>query len=255
MLDIKEPMKKLITIMTFMIFIPNYSFARRCETIEFKNFAANVGLCDDGTISFAQPTTYKGKGKKSNYEGLCGAVAAANAFHAYCDNYFVIPEKIGPKYFYDITPGIRPDTLVSGLNKLFKNNSENCLSGKWHHYFTKNRWDFISFLSSAVSSGKTYWQRTPSKNSALYNSSPVIVLISKNNGDVLHYVTVVDVDMYDRTRDFDDDKYAKDCKVIYNDFQSQKSTTCKRFASWARQVNDGTWTSWMHEYNYFKFVQ
>jgi hypothetical protein len=234
----------------------NPAQAKSCKKIEFDDFDANVGRCEDGTISFAQPTTFKGKGKKSDYEGLCGAVAAANAFHAYCDKYFVIPEKIGPKYFYDVTPGIRPDTLVAGLNDLFDNNSDNCLSGTWKHYYTKSRWDFISLLSKAVKSGKSHWKRQASESSALFEVSPVIVLISKSDdADVLHYVTVVDVDMYDRTRNFEKDQFKNDCNVIYNDFKAQKSTTCKNFAKWARNVDNGTWTSWMHEYNYFEFEQ
>jgi len=242
----------LISLISTLL-ISTSSFAQLCDSIKVKGSGYDVGRCKDNTISHQQPTDYKSKEKKSNYEGLCGAVASANAFHAYCDEYFVKPVKIGPKYFSDITPGIRPDTLVSGLNDLFDNHRDKCISGTWHHYYTTNRWDFISRIHSAINSGQSSWIRQTSRGKK--KSAPVIVLISKNDGETLHYVTVVDIEVKDVTKDFTKDTYKDDCKVIYNDYKKQKSVSCKLFATWGNQVDNSTWTSWMHEYNYFKFVQ
>lgn len=243
-------MKKILFILS-ILFI-NHAYSARCEAIDLGDSRYDVGRCEDQTISFDQPSTYKGSSKKGSYEGLCGAVASANVFHAYCSKNFLIPAQIGPMYFYDITPGIRPDTLVRGLNKLFHNNRNICFSGDWHHYYATNRWDFIDRLESAIGHGNSNWYRKTS--SASYQVSPVIVLISKNNADTLHYVTVVDV-IQDHSVDFDTQENASSCQVFYNDYQRQRSTTCKKFSSWARQVDNSTWTGWMNEYNYFKFVQ
>lgn len=229
-------------------------FAESCSTINLNDSRFNVGRCSDGTISFHQPSTYKGSERKGSYEGLCGAVASANVFHAYCDETFLIPAEIGPKYFYDITPGIRPDTLVSGLNELFNKHRSKCVSGNWNHYYATNRWDFINRLDRAIGQGRSNWMRRPYPNRRPYKVSPVIVLISKNNADTLHYVTVTDV-RYDKNYDFNESEHQNKCKVYYNDYKKSRSTTCKNFASWARQVDNSTFTSWMKEYNYFKYVQ
>lgn len=67
-------------------------------------------------------------------------------------------------------------------------------------------------------------------------------------------IRLVDITGYTEV-DFDKKENAQSCNVHYNDYQKQRSVTCKTFASWARQVDNSNWTSWMNEYNYFKFVQ
>ena len=116
--------------------VASASCAKRVKLNILKD--VKVYQCDDQTITYSQPTN-------TTYEGLCGPTAGANAFYAYCKNTFVDPKLIAPKYFWDITPGVRPDVLTSGLNRMFSNNAE-CMKGKWKYYYVTNRWDFLNSL-------------------------------------------------------------------------------------------------------------
>lgn len=231
---------------TLMVFTVN---AKCHKQIKLKTIKNPVYQCEDGTISFQQGKKYS-KDKKSDYEGMCGPTAAANAFHAYCKNYFVEPKSIAHKYFNDITPGVRPDTLKSGLNKMFYNNSE-CPYGTWKYYYSKNRWDFLSSLKSNLSNSKTYWTRTRS-NGQKVKWAPVLVLLSKkSDGKVLHWVTVVDIIGYSYS---DYNSYeSSTCKVIYNDMGTQHTSSCESFVRYANQVDNNFFTKWLPEYIHLVF--
>lgn len=190
-----------------------------------------VYICDDMTISHDQPSN-------TNYEGLCGPTAAANAFHAYCDQTIVDPKLISNKYFSDFTPGVRPDVMASGLNQMFSNNSE-CINGNWKYYYVTNRWDFLDSLYYEVRRGNGSLKRLISK-SVKATRSPVIVL-TKSSGKNLHWVTVVDIVGY-RPGHMNSD-YEKDtCNVIYNDSGTQTTITCESFVRRANGVDDSWYT-------------
>ena len=207
--------------------------------------------CDDGTVSFEQPDLNSGSDEFDTYEGLCGPTAAANVFHAYCDSFFVDPLKLALKYFKDVTPGTRPDTLERGLNKLFRNNDE-CLKGEWKYYYVTNRWSYLNSLYYETHRGVSSWTRVL-ENGSKATRSPVIALISRgSDGSTLHYVTVVDVVGYDPNGGTDDYEN-ESCRVIYNEWGDQDSTSCKKFVNWAHQVDNHGALGWMPEYIHFVF--
>lgn len=211
----------------------NALWAGCSERIKLDNINAKVYRCDDGTISFNQPEG------KSDYEGLCGPTAAANAFHAYCEGYFVELKEIASRYFSDITPGVRPDVMESGLNSMFYNNRE-CISGEWKYYYVENRWDFLDSLYYEVRKGNGTLKRTQA-NGKKVTRSPVLVLL-KTSGKNLHWVTVVDI--IGHTPGFSDwQAYKKPgCKVIHNDNGYQSTVSCADFVSKAEQVDDAWYT-------------
>ncbi len=212
--------------------------------------------CSDGTASFSQPASSgksggKSTGKKSGYEGKCGPTAAANVFHAYCDGNFVDPLKISDKYFDDITPGVRPGVLEEGLNDLFSNNSE-CKRGYWSYKYVEDRWTFLNNLKFYTHQEVSNLIRKNPVTKKSEARSPVIALISKSeDGEPLHYVTVIDVIGFDN----DDSIESEKCKVIINEFGGQKNVSCETFAKWGRNVDNATLTSWLHEYIYFPFKE
>lgn len=190
-----------------------------------------VYQCDDGTITFDQPNG------KSSYEGLCGPVAAANAFHAYCDKFFVDPKLISSKYFSDFTPGVRPDSMESGLNDMFSNNRE-CLNGEWKYYYVENRWDYLDSLYYEVRSGTGKLQRLQT-NGKKVTRSPVLAL-TKGSGKNLHWVTVIDIVGYrPNPTGVQLNQYKQSgCKVIYNHYGYQSESSCEEFAAKANKVDD-----------------
>lgn len=227
-------MKKItIGIISLVILSANsYSFAS-CNTklnlTKLKD--VKVYRCDDNTISHSQPSNTK-------YEGLCGPTAVANAFHAFCDGNIVDPKALSEKYFWDITPGVRPDVLKSGLNKVFKNNKE-CITGNWKYYYSKNRWNFLDSLYSRVRKRVGTLERI-TENGTKAIRSPILVL-TKASGNNLHWVTVVDVIGYKPGSALEEYKRAT-CKVIYNDSGRQTSELCSRFVQRANEIDNAWYT-------------
>ncbi len=248
-------MKSKILSISLLFILTTHSVLADCyEKIKLidgnQTVKTDVWGCQDGTISFSQPDMGgEGKeGKKNNYNGKCGPTAAANIFHAYCNNLFVDPKEIADKYFDDITPGVRPDTLEYGLNQLFLNNNE-CTQGKWTYFYAQYGLDFISKLNKHLYKDNSDWIRTNSKG-IKQNISPVIVLLNKKDDKkILHYVTVVGIEGFDIKNQ---DSYDT-CQVIYNDMGGQHKSKCFDFADYARRVDDSILTSYLPEYIYFAF--
>jgi hypothetical protein len=192
--------------------------------------------CDDGSVSFQQNSSGSKAGtsktSKSGWEGMCGPTAAANVFNAYCKNVFIEPKSISTKYFSDWTPGVRPDTMVLGLNRLFDNNSE-CLSGTWRYFYADHKFDFLDSIYRNVHKSGTYW-KTPKTETKI---SPMLVLIADKAGEVLHWVTVVDIQGYDP--DKWDEYENSNCKVRYNEFGRQTTRSCADFSKRASNVDNG----------------
>lgn len=190
-----------------------------------------VYQCDDETISHDQPSN-------TTYEGLCGPTAGANAFHAYCQNHIVDPKLIAEKYFWDITPGVRPDILKAGMNRMFSNNPE-CIKGQWKYYYVTNRWDFLDSLYYEVRRGHGTLKRIISSGTKAVRS-PVLVL-TKSSGRNLHWVTVVDI-VGHKPGKFNSDYEKPECHVIYNDSSTQTTEACSTFVKRANGVDDAWYT-------------
>lgn len=205
------------------------SCIERLKLSTLKN--TRVYKCDDLTISHGQPSN-------TTYEGLCGPTAAANTFYAFCERTIVDPKLISKKYFSDITPGVRPDVMASGLNQLFSNNSE-CIKGNWKYYYVTNRWDFLDSLYYEVKRGNGTLKRLIAKNVTAIRS-PVIVL-TKSSGRNLHWVTVVDIVGY-KPGHLNSDYEKPTCNVIYNDSATQTTESCDKFVKRANGVDDSWYT-------------
>lgn len=147
-------------------------------------------------------------------EGYCGATAASNVFYAFCNKNITVPMELARNYFQDVAPGVLPGTLKKGLNKLFTKHSDKCPEGSWHYYNSKNK---IFFMDSLLTHTR--------------NKTPSIALISNDDGQSLHYVTVISVAGYHYSSAFTDIDHSK-CIVTYNDSNAsmQTKTTCANFA-------------------------
>jgi hypothetical protein len=210
--------------------VASASCAKRVKLNILKD--VKVYQCEDQTITFSQPNN-------STYEGLCGPTAGANAFYAYCKNTFVDPKLIAPKYFWDITPGVRPDVLTTGLNRMFKNNLE-CMKGKWKYYYVTNRWDFLNSLYYEVRRGNGTQKRIISNTGVKAIRSPVLVL-TKASGQNLHWVTVVDIVGF-KPGQINSDYEKPNCNVIYNDSGTQTTEACSTFIKRSHEIDDHWYT-------------
>jgi hypothetical protein len=247
---------------SFLILLVSFNTYSSCKTkVNYTNGNSKVQTsaneCDDGTISFNQPSSNgkagTEKSKKSEWEGMCGPTAAANVFHAYCKNIYFDPTSISKNYLDDITPGVRPDTMKGGLNKMFDNDSR-CLKGTWHYYYEDNKYDYVRSLYNQTRVFGTYWTRV--ENGKKRNISPLLTLISKSsNGEILHWVTVVDVTNYNPSKKYFKDNFLEQgsnnfgkCKVVYNEFGKQSEASCDEFAKYGRNVDNSNLTSILPEY-------
>lgn len=244
-------MKVLFGFLTLTALLSNsvHAVVGCSKKIKLKTIDTSVYQCDDGTISYNQAYYRNVSQTKKEYNGLCGATAAANVIHAFCQKTFTEPTQLGTNRFSDITPGIRPDTLEAGLNEIFDDYPE-CPAGEWKYYYTENRWDYLQSLKVEIAKKNSSWKRT--LNGKSQTISPVIALIeSFSASGVLHYVTVVDVEGYDHKNP---KSYLSDkCKVSYNDFGMQSSKFCRDFVRQASNVDNSTLTSWLPEYIHFVF--
>lgn len=252
----------LITVLSFSF----SASARNCKTkVTFRSNSKvnpSVYKCDDGSISYTQikskfvPST-TGQVLRSltgsrfipagRTESYCGVTSAVNVFNAYCKEYYLNPSSIAKRYFDDINPGLRYDTLLNGLNDLFDNNSS-CLRGHWRKTHPKSAFDFIRSIYYKVKRGKGYW-KNPKTNKII---SPVIVLLNRTPKTTsLHYVTVVDINGFNPSNR--NSIYSDKCLVSVNEWGDQRKFKCSKFAQESRQVNDPWQLRWMHDYYLFSF--
>lgn len=235
--------------------------------------------CSDRTITMSiHPTD-----SKFTYEGLCGPIAASNVMYPYCRGKVFSPNEAHDKgYFSDITPGTRPSTLVSGLNRIFRENSTCPRRGSWKYYKSSNGYKFLNFAL-----------RTMNSVSSSYSKAPFIAMIKTVGSSTLHYVTVTDIffaKSKSQTRErrmtrltpaqikairrtpprrtaqresevrnvtqYSTITKANQslCRVKYNDGKLQKIYTCDNFLKIMRQANDAAGMGLiLGEYNYLLF--
>lgn len=241
-------MKILIFVIAISLNV-SATWAGCAKKIKLKTIETAVYQCDDGTISYNQAYYKNLSSSKTSYNGLCGATAASNVIHAFCKNIFTEPTQLGTNRFSDITPGIRPDTLEAGLNSIFNEYPE-CPAGVWKYYYTITRFDFLNSLKIETSKANSSWVRIVNGKSK--KVSPVIVLVNSfSTNGILHYVTVIDVVGYDHNKKRS--YLSPKCQVIYNDFGTQTTRSCKQFIEHANQVDDSLLTSYLPEYVHFVF--
>lgn len=249
-------MKYIVLIM----FIISYgAFGKTCnKRVEFKSGSKVkpvVYKCLDGTVSYKQiKSTYvpSTTGIIARYltginsipqgrtESYCGATAAVNVHNAYCKKYFINPNSVARKYFDDINPGVRYDTMLRGLNRLFSNQGNDCVNGHWSMSHPRTNAYFIKEIYNHLNYGKGYWKNPKTKKSI----SPVIVLINRTPKTTsLHWVTVVGIEGFSPAN-----PSFSNCVVKINEWGKQTRESCSTFAKHASQVNSPTLLRWMHDY-------
>lgn len=179
--------------------------------------------CKDGTVSFKQPSSEGYKG----WEGKCGQTAASNLMYGYC-KIVTSPKSYTNKYLSDYTPGVRPGTLISGLDSMFKNDQLDCPSSKsWHAYSYGYEKHYIASIKRGLKTtleNKYKVKRTRSDGSTIYRT-PVALLIRSPGGHALHWVTVVDLV-----------ESGESCHMFVNHWDDQYKVPCSKIAKWSRGV-------------------
>lgn len=259
-------MKKIFIYTTALTFISQAAYAVTCnKRITFKTNSVvktPVYRCTDGTVSYAQPKTvfmpyatnaiyrFITRSKKSlgRTESFCGATAASNVHNAYC-RFFINPRSIADKYFNDINPGVRYDTMLYGLIDFFANQGRDCVGGYWRLTHPKTGADFLKSIRSHLYSGKkSYWKDPKTGNSI----SPVIVLLNRTPKTAsMHFVTVVGIEGYNPKKP--STRYNSSCIVHINEWGRRTTETCSKFIKNSKQVNAPMITRWMHDFYLFRY--
>lgn len=207
----------------------NY-FTDACEeersdiTNEDKLRSFGLRRCKDSTVSFVQPssTGYKG------WEGKCGQTAASNILYSYC-KIGASPSSYTDNYLSDYTPGVRPGTLVSGLDDMFALNTDCPREASWHGFSYDYESDYIDAIRRGLKANisNQYKQVRKVSYSKTKVVTPVAVLIRVPGGKELHWITIVDIE-----------ENKKSCKFIVNHWDGQYKVDCSKIAKWSRGVAD-----------------
>jgi len=180
--------------------------------------------CKDSTVSFVQPdsTGYKG------WEGKCGQTAASNILYSYC-KIGASPESYTNSYLSDYTPGVRPGTLVSGLDDMFDVNTDCPTEASWHGFSYRTEADYIDSIRRGLNSYISSQYKQERKVSFMLTKevTPVAVLIRVPGGKELHWITIVDIE-----------ESKKSCKLVVNHWDGQYKVDCSKIAKWSRGVED-----------------
>ena len=178
-------------------------------------------VCKDRSPSFFQPPS-RGAG---GWEGKCGQTFGANALYTICQQK-VDPDVYFEKYFRDLTPGVRPGTLVKGLNKIFSKNS--CLEGtkKWSKKSYRDELDYITAIKSRLIPNYSAKNLiTLNRDGLEFKRNPVAALIENPGGNYLHWVMIVDIISRPNS-----------CELIVNHWDNQYKVPCDIFSEWSYNV-------------------
>lgn len=156
-------------------------------------------------------------GQIKEAEGYCGSTASSNVIYHHC-GIISDPLLFGQKYFKDSAPGILPQTLLKGLEKIFQTYSSDCpQEKKWHYYYSRSQYDYLEALHR-------------------YQGQPIITLLAEEGA--LHYVTVVGIEGYE-PEDFQRSALSSQCLITYNDYGRQKTLTCHELVKKAKNISMG----------------
>lgn len=180
--------------------------------------------CKDRSASYVQPDS---EGIGGN-EGKCGHTMAANMFNVICKR-AVHPAKYFRGVFRDITPGVRPGNVVSGLNKAFAVNELNCPSnqGNWRKAHFNSSSDFISTVKNELIPNYSHPnQQIIARGGQQYFRNPVgVLLLSPGSRIGLHWVMVIDHIQKDDA-----------CHFVINHWDSQYEVPCEKVAKWSEDA-------------------
>lgn len=212
-----------------------------------KNVSATFYHCKDGSVSFKQPSSTGWQG----WNGYCGETAASNVLYMSCS---MITSPIGycNAYTDDVTPGTRPSSLASGLNRMFDDNKSTCPKGKWKTYNdVDSPREYIDYLVGGLESYQGI-KRLRSNGKKIDRSPfPIMIEVPPKGSKGLHWVTVIDVEGFDKTKNL----YLQDnCQVTINHWSDQYKVPCERLSAWAKRSGCGIAGAICGEYPRVKFV-
>ncbi|MBI2519066.1 MAG: hypothetical protein HYV97_01555 [Bdellovibrio sp.] len=179
----------------------------------------NMRRCDDGTVSFLQPDS---EGWFGN-EGKCGQTAASNVLFMYC-GLVGHPQWYSNRFLNDLTPGVRPGTLESGLNTIFDEESA-CPGGTWNIRIGSSYNDFLYEIENGLTpkfNHKGLITRTRSSGEKV-KRSPVIALLRSPGSRTLHWVTITDIL----------NRKNNNCQLVINHWDDQYAVPCHKFGAWS----------------------
>lgn len=179
--------------------------------------------CKDGSVSFVQPKA-TGVG---GWEGKCGHTFAANSMYTMC-KVAVDPEKYFRLTLGDITPGVRPGTLRSGLSKSFNINPEVCPTKpeRWTYFVMGNASSYRAKIKELLVPNYSHpnLQRI-SRDAKSYLRNPVGALIQNPGGRYIHWIKIIDVVERQNT-----------CHFVVNHWDNQYEVPCDVISLWSGRV-------------------
>lgn len=132
--------------------------------------------CHDGTHTIeVQP------GSRDPSEGICGPTVGTVMLAGFCGKLYNPFDAQDLGYFGDWTPGTRPGTMKSGLNRLFREQSRACPNGQWRLYGESNGYEF---LNKSLRRMRTQRSR--------YTKAPFVAFV-RSNGMGHHYFPIVNI--------------------------------------------------------------
>jgi hypothetical protein len=184
--------------------------------------ATSLRRCNDGTVSFVQPESEGWWGA----EGKCGQTSVSNIIYMFCKR-AADPKAYVDYYLSDITPGVRPGTMVSGLNDIF-NKLGDCPDVDWDVEVENNERNYINQIERSLKTNRSLPNlvKRKRKDGTEVLRKPVSLLIrvpSSKKG--LHWVTAVDL-----TRE------NNSCNIFINHWDDQYKVPCNLIAKWSRGV-------------------
>ena len=234
-------MEKRLDSVDYMVQVPEYREKRdleelwdfyltdECEqyntSIKNEDVLRSKGLrrCIDKSISFVQPAS-RGIG---GWEGKCGHTFAANSFYTMCKAAVDPNEYFGP-ILGDITPGVRPGTLRSGLSEVFRSSKRICpdSQGHWTYFKFGNQNNYIKKIKQLLIPNYSHinLQRIERLGNS-YFRNPVGALIQNPGGKYIHWVKIID---------FLESQNV--CKFIVNHWDNQYEVPCGKMATWSGRV-------------------
>lgn len=190
---------------------------------EYELRAQGLRRCKDGSISFVQPKSTGAGG----WEGKCGQTFGSNAMFTMCKK-AVDPDNYFSKYMGDITPGVRPGTLRSGMSRAFTNEKDECPQdqARWIYYKLGNTKNYIKRLKQYIIPNYSHPNLiSVSRGGKSYLRNPVATLIQNPGGSYLHWVTIIDML-----------EHKNACYFVVNHWDNQYQVPCETLASWSGRV-------------------
>lgn len=221
----------LMTISTFALAEPDWYTYRTdscdspSEQDDYRYRHTGLRRCRDGSVSFVQPPSVGAGG----WEGRCGHTMAANMLYTIC-NKAVHPVNFFGPLLRDVTPGVKPATMSSGLNRAFFGQFEDICPDRreasWWYIKLGNHSNFLRRVKEYLRPVYSHRSQTRiTRDGREYFRNPVGVLIQNPNSKILHWVMVID----------EVERYGQ-CYFVVNHWDSQFEVPCNKLAEWSGKV-------------------